>query len=158
LLANLKWCEKDYDLTYYIAEFWNSLSSIIICIIGYIGYKLHPHPSFNSKFQFAFLSICIVGIGSAWFHATLSRKGQLADELPMLVCAAILVHLGVNTFFGKQPKIFDYALILYTIFTLLVTSLLTGDWQFRLFHSTFLYVILSKRCIFFFFSSDNSFN
>lgn len=33
----LDWCEQNYVVTYYVAEFWNTLSSLLIAFWAIIG-------------------------------------------------------------------------------------------------------------------------
>ena len=35
--STIDFCERNYDTTQYIAEFWNTLSSFIFCVTGIIG-------------------------------------------------------------------------------------------------------------------------
>jgi hypothetical protein len=38
--ANIDWCERNYDTSPYIAEFWNALSSLPIFAFALAGYVL----------------------------------------------------------------------------------------------------------------------
>jgi hypothetical protein len=38
--ANIDWCERNYDTSIYVAEFWNALSSIPITLFALAGYIL----------------------------------------------------------------------------------------------------------------------
>lgn len=42
--SNIQWCEEDYAVTPYLAEFWNSLSSIPLFLWGLFGlYMYYQH-------------------------------------------------------------------------------------------------------------------
>jgi hypothetical protein len=36
--ANIDWCERNYEVTPYVAEFWNAISSIPIALCAAVGY------------------------------------------------------------------------------------------------------------------------
>jgi dihydroceramidase len=90
--ANTNWCESDYVVTHYIAEFGNTVSSLFVVIFGIYG--LYRHASFvEARFIVAFVLFFIVGFGSVAYHATLWRSTQLMDELPMLWCNGIFFYI-----------------------------------------------------------------
>jgi dihydroceramidase len=87
------WCEADYHVSPYIAEFWNTLSSLPIVLWGVFG--LHKHSTLRLEFRFV-LSLAlfvVVGLGSMAFHCTLLRVSQLADELPMLMGNSVFLYV-----------------------------------------------------------------
>eukprot|EP00823_Brevimastigomonas_motovehiculus_P009463 TRINITY_DN912_c0_g1_i1.p1 TRINITY_DN912_c0_g1~~TRINITY_DN912_c0_g1_i1.p1 ORF type:complete len:305 (-),score=60.06 TRINITY_DN912_c0_g1_i1:295-1209(-) len=83
--ASMDWCEANYIVTNYIAEFWNSLSSIPLILMGILGVVLtYKFASRERRFLIAFFCLGLVGFGSFCFHATLRQYAQFADELPMV--------------------------------------------------------------------------
>jgi dihydroceramidase len=88
------WCEVNYAHAPWIAEFWNTLSSLVIFFVGAYGalrwWRHREH--LELRFGVAFASLAVIGLGSAAFHATLLRIPQACDELPM-------VWLGVICFY-----------------------------------------------------------
>eukprot|EP01006_Ploeotia_vitrea_P066312 TRINITY_DN94718_c0_g1_i1.p1 TRINITY_DN94718_c0_g1~~TRINITY_DN94718_c0_g1_i1.p1 ORF type:complete len:259 (+),score=2.16 TRINITY_DN94718_c0_g1_i1:45-821(+) len=85
--ANIDWCEENYVVSPYVAEFWNTLSSLPIFLVSVYGLLALPPKASNwMRFRLSFICLGIVGLGSAMFHATLRRTPQLLDELPMLWC------------------------------------------------------------------------
>lgn len=74
--SEFKWCEFQYIQSTYVVEFWNSLTSLFITLVGIYG--LYQ----SSKRAKIFYSLLIfIGLASAYFHSTLSFAGQLLDEL-----------------------------------------------------------------------------
>lgn len=95
--ANIDWCERNYDTTEYIAEFWNTISSIpifLFALAGYIAGKRYAMA--ESRFSLAFFLMMLVGLGSTCFHATLRRYAQSMDELPMLWTSICLFYNAVD--------------------------------------------------------------
>ena len=95
--SSIDWCERNYQLSFYVAEFFNCFSSFQMALLGL--YHLVEAIRFRHELHIvalAFASVT-VGIGSALFHGTLTFIGQLGDELPMLwdmtVWLYILFHL-----------------------------------------------------------------
>jgi hypothetical protein len=114
----IKWCEALYQHSDYIAEFWNTLSSMSFTIISFYGYYKHKDYNFSKKnisnklwFLFG-----IIGPTSMIFHTTLSFFGQFIDEVSILIflfyCMKIIYKLSNVTY------------IIYTISTILITYFL----------------------------------
>jgi len=90
------WCEglkSPYAVTPYVAEFWNTVSSIPIAFFGLCGIVLgHRNVKFKTSFILGYALLGLVGIGSAFFHATNRYFAQLLDELPMLFADVVLLY------------------------------------------------------------------
>lgn len=95
--SNMNWCEEDYVVTPFIAEFFNTLSSIPVAMFGLHGVihvVRHGLGNLNALLHF----LCfIIGIGSMWFHSHLTSTGQAADEVPMLYCSSLMVFAIIRT-------------------------------------------------------------
>lgn len=79
--STIDWCESNYTTSYYIAEYWNSLSSLFITACGMYG--IYKYPSF-----WLFGTLIPIGLSSFYFHATLSLLGQLLDEAFIMIAIA----------------------------------------------------------------------
>lgn len=121
--GNKDWCEQNYAITPYIAEFYNSISSLVILLIGIAGlyvcrkqrrrtlqstrdgftvsqqsFAHIPHPNWpETRFSLAYLVLCFVGIGSFWFHATLQYYAEAFDELPMCYWVLVMLYMLLET-------------------------------------------------------------
>jgi hypothetical protein len=75
------WCESNYAVHGSIAEFWNSLSSIPIALVAAVPdlVPLRLWLSDSNKVRVILLLLVLIGLGSTYFHATLSVWGQVAD-------------------------------------------------------------------------------
>ena len=108
--ATIDWCEINYEITYYIAEFWNTVSNLVMILFPIYGiYWSYKHirsakqskkklQTISSKFTvpstviWCYLGLMLVGIGSWMFHMTLLYPMQLLDELPMIYASGILIY------------------------------------------------------------------
>lgn len=127
--ATIDWCEANYEVTHYIAEFWNTLSNLIMILfplyalywsyihIKHANYlkKKSPHKwkiyfKIPTSIILCHLALLLVGLGSWSFHMTLLYPMQLLDEIPMLFCSAVLIYsnydliLSRREFDAKQAK------------------------------------------------------
>ncbi|CAF3387422.1 unnamed protein product [Rotaria socialis] len=82
--SSIDWCERNYVVTQYIAEFWNCLSSLVFCLLSGILFFQALYYRIENRFLLLCLSYMFVGLGSAFFHGTLTYLGQMADELSMV--------------------------------------------------------------------------
>jgi hypothetical protein len=91
--STVNWCEADYTVTVYVAEFTNTISSLVIVCNGLYGiYRHYGHVEI--RYIWAFAGFIVVGFGSAAFHGTLWRSMQLMDELPM-VCVSQTLNVTI---------------------------------------------------------------
>jgi len=82
--SSIDWCERNYVISWYIAEYWNALSSFIILLTALAGVLQVQRRHLEFRFGLFHGSIILVGLGSVAFHGTLNYFGQMGDELPMI--------------------------------------------------------------------------
>ena len=92
--ASVDWCEPNYLWSPWIAEFWNTLSSAPMVVVGLIAlWRLHRAKwDVELRFVFCFIGLSLVGIGSMTFHGTLLHTAQALDELPMVYCSLVMTY------------------------------------------------------------------
>jgi len=90
--ASLDWCETNYQYSPFIAEFWNTVSSLWLTFLAAFGIYQAAKMRVDKRLYFAYLALGVVGIGSAMFHATLLYSCQLLDELPMIYGTLIFLY------------------------------------------------------------------
>ena len=91
--SSIDWCERNYVVTHYIAEFWNCLSSLSMSVLAGILFVRGLRNKLEHRFLLLSFSFGIVGLGSAYFHGTLTHWGQMADELPMVYSMIVWWYL-----------------------------------------------------------------
>lgn len=112
--ATLDWCEDNYVVSQYIAEFYNTISSLIFPLLAiFTGYRNYKNVGLPKRFIVSFLILGLVGIGSALFHGTLKYSMQLADELPMIYGASqqlfcVIPHFLTGIFLSLTCIIFTW--------------------------------------------------
>jgi dihydroceramidase len=91
------WCEPDYLYSPYIAEFYNTLSSVPIIVTALIAVLIGVRSGFQARFVVPCALTALVGVGSVAFHGTLQYWGQAMDELFMVYAAsAYMVMIALS--------------------------------------------------------------
>jgi dihydroceramidase len=136
--TSVDWCEMNYEVTPYIAEYFNTISSFAMAILGLLGIYLHPWA--ERRFKVAFFATFIVGLGSITFHGTLTKISQAFDEVPMLYTAFAFLYITlVQRYQFRTSTRYQLASAL-CIWASITTYLITayeGKWQFIFFHVSF---------------------
>jgi len=107
------WCEANYVYTNYIAEFWNTISSIPISAFGVFGMWItfnSPQKTFRWSFILAYFGLFIIGLGSALFHATLLFEAQMADEFPMILASLVYAYIVLDVQFVTWKRTMSRAM------------------------------------------------
>jgi dihydroceramidase len=133
--ASIDWCEQNYAVTPWVAEFWNTLSSLAIVAAGLVGLRTRR---FAPEVRLAFALLTLVGLGSIAFHGTLRFELQMLDELPMLYLVTWMAWLLVET--GPERRLgawFPIVLVTYVLLATAGATLNRGGAQFLAFHVSF---------------------
>ncbi|KAI8607261.1 ceramidase [Chytriomyces sp. MP71] len=116
--STLDWCEENYVVTKYIAEFWNSTSNALYILFMFVGLFSAARLGVTEwRVYLSLYSIAIVGVGSFLFHATLWYETQMMDELPMIYGSCIFVYANLRVFpeTNKNNGLLSAALAAYSI-------------------------------------------
>ncbi|KAJ3254671.1 Alkaline ceramidase 3 [Boothiomyces macroporosus] len=122
----------------FLAEYYNSLSSLAMAFVGLLGCYLHPWA--ETRFKVAFLCTSVVGLGSVAFHGTLSKFTQALDEVPMLYSALAFTYITMCQRYKlglSLRRLLAVLLVLHAAITTYLTTAFEGEWQFTLFHISF---------------------
>lgn len=143
-LSSVNFCEPDYFLSDYVAEFHNTWSSLVgISLLPFIA-LLSSNPTKEWRFTIMYLILMAIGIGSASLHATLLALPQSFDEVPMLWMIVIfLFALLENSALPNKPH------YQYLPYMLLVAGIVqTGVYYtFMQYYSVFLLNYVSMAAV-----------
>eukprot|EP00750_Incisomonas_marina_P022030 INCI4827.2.p1 GENE.INCI4827.2~~INCI4827.2.p1 ORF type:complete len:291 (-),score=14.41 INCI4827.2:374-1246(-) len=82
--SSIDWCERNYAVSFYIAEYYNTISNVVLLGLGLWGVALCRKQHFENRFVAVYFGVAAIGLGSAMFHGCLSHVGQQGDETPMI--------------------------------------------------------------------------
>ncbi len=90
--SSISFCEKNYDNSKYIAEYYNTLTAFGSTFIGiyFLNSRLRKETAY---------AMIALGFATAMFHGTMRYWGQWADELTMLYLSFMLikeVHINLS--------------------------------------------------------------
>jgi len=119
--ADVKWCEPNHELSVWVAEPFNTASSLALILLGLHGYtqlENNPLPSVLSavhwRFHNMFKLLIYSGIGSVVHHGSMFWIGQVLDELPSLWGTMLLLFSLVATSQRKADNI-STMLVMHTM-------------------------------------------
>lgn len=138
--SSVDWCERNYEVFFFVAEFWNTVTCLGMVGAGLVGLWLHWDCPIETRFRLAFGLVAFLGGGSILFHAMLKWWGQMLDEVPMLWTALTTSYIVLEdgpTSNGKHGRWLPWALALHAAGTSAAVALASGRWQFFLFHLSF---------------------
>jgi dihydroceramidase len=90
--SSVDFCEPNYAVSPYVAEFHNVWSSLILTGFGVFG-MLYSNPTNEWCIRTMYLTLAIVGLGSVGLHGTLHWLLQSSDEVPMLWQILSFIHV-----------------------------------------------------------------
>lgn len=93
ITASTEWCEKNYEVTPMVAEFYNTVSNAPGIILALIGLYYSISQRFERRFSVLHLSTIALGFGSILFHATLKHAQQQSDETPMVWVMLLYIYV-----------------------------------------------------------------
>lgn len=96
--STIDWCEYNYKVVPFIAEFWNTFTGLSLCLSSFIFYinnkkLIRNLYILNSYLINANYLLFMVGIGTIFFHGTLLYIFQLFDEIPMLLITFDYIYI-----------------------------------------------------------------
>jgi len=130
--SDLDWCEENYVVVPFIAEFFNTTSSLLVFLVGFSVANMFSQGGFirmRSSGGFLLLAMLTMGLGSTYFHACLSRLGQVLDEVSMCWTNTwILIHIRcpkrATKMFGE--RVVSMVSTWYYLAAVVVTTLVIG--------------------------------
>ncbi|CCD24223.1 ceramidase NDAI_0C05640 [Naumovozyma dairenensis CBS 421] len=105
--STIDWCEENYVVSYYVAEWSNTISNIVYLMTTFYSTYCTYRNSLEFRFYLIGAGYGIVGVGSWLFHMTLQYRFQLLDELPMNYAMSIPVWSLVSEAIDEIRSIKD---------------------------------------------------
>lgn len=158
----MKWCEPIYQYSDYIAEFWNTITSLSFTVVALYCYidQNRRKVSFakNIKVRILLFLMSLIGPTSFLFHLTLNFYAQFIDELSVMVflfyCMKQVFDLSNNTYIISVvlsglvswylPFLSPFILLsLGTYLTYETKNLLNGNQSIKLWNKGFYYGVFS---------------
>ncbi|KAL5343032.1 ceramidase [Aspergillus crustosus] len=123
----LNFCEEDYVVTRYVAEFINTLSSLIYCTFGLYGiYQLSRKGQASISRCIPYYGLIGVGVCSAGYHMTLKYHTQMSDELSMHLLTTPLAYRILT--FDQSPRYTRLAGVFFlSLFTIVMVVHMVMD-------------------------------
>jgi len=103
--ATIDWCESNYELTHFVAEFWNTISNVFLLWFAIKGFLMCKRENLSSDLKLLFLFNATIGIGSAAFHGTLLKTMQQLDETPMVLAITQWLYILFKRNIPKTLKV-----------------------------------------------------
>ncbi|KAK8464740.1 hypothetical protein PHAVU_010G071057 [Phaseolus vulgaris] len=145
-------CEKNYEYSSYIAEFYNTISTIPTILLALIGLINAYRERFEKRFCVLYVTIMALAIGSMLYHATLQRVQQQSDEIPMMweILLYMFILYSPDWHYPRTMPIF---LVLYGVIFAIVHSVVRFGIGFKL-HYVILCLLCSPRMYKYYIYSD----
>ena len=87
------------------ANTWSSLAFAVVAIIVIVRWSKARHIASQPAYPVLLaLTLMVVGFGSAFFHATLSFRGQFIDVVGMYLIATFALLYGIDRLIGLGNK------------------------------------------------------
>ncbi|GAA94406.1 uncharacterized protein L969DRAFT_25706 [Mixia osmundae IAM 14324] len=120
--ASIDWCEENYVVSHYIAEFSNTLSNLFFVGLAAFSVIMGMREKLPLRYLLSAAGIALVGFGSFAFHGTLKYQTQLADEIPMLFASSLMTYVVFeDSIEGSKPKLGVWLPILCFSYPTLIT-------------------------------------
>lgn len=133
--STVNFCEEDWQILPHVAEFFNVISSVPIVALGVVGLVIGLKRKYPPRLLILSVLLSMIGLGSIFFHSTLTRMGQATDELSMVVFISSLVYTVFVSPTSASPLLAG-GLVLYT--SALVVAYFVSEASFKIFSLSFI--------------------
>jgi len=118
----LDWCEPNYTWSYYIAEFFNTITSLPAFFLALNGLYLTYKYGYDKRSYLVNSMVGLVGLGSAAFHGTLLYTGQILDEIPMVYASLSFLYAVLEMDSTEKGPVYKYSAPFVISFCALFTA------------------------------------
>ncbi|KAL3458738.1 ceramidase [Aspergillus heterothallicus] len=121
--SHANFCEQDYGITRYIAEFMNSLTNLIYVIYGVYGLRQlrrKANRNIDPLRALPYWGLIGVGLCSFAFHVSLKYHTQMMDDLSMHLATTPVLHRVLTVNSSRRGSIIT-AVVLSAMLLFLIT-------------------------------------
>ena len=129
ITPTIEWCESvthGFAVSKYINQFANTISNLAFIIFPCIQYVYNKQHKLYIPYEIHYcnITICIVGICSAWFHSQNTFISELADEFSMICLMAMYSYISTDLTNRICENIFHrhYTLIVSCLWMCFITT------------------------------------
>jgi dihydroceramidase len=104
----VEWCEAHtdrYSLSPYISEMSNTISNSVFCLVALFSMWNYPK-HISILFTQCDIALFIVGLGSAYFHASETFFGEITDEFPMSILMYYYISIACHIQRWRFPRFY----------------------------------------------------
>lgn len=113
--SSIDWCERNYVVTYYVAEFWNTVSNACLLASGLFAFAVARRFNMEMRWQVHGLAWAFVAFGSMLFHSMLWYSSQLLDELPMVYAALVWCYCLLGIYDDRKARLLRISFAAYAV-------------------------------------------
>jgi hypothetical protein len=138
LPSSISWCEDKYIYSDYIAEYWNTITGLFLCISAICCIIKNDYENIQVLYKSNIL-LFIVGIGTMMFHGTLIYTWQLLDEIPMMLIVIEYYRILTDELLlidYTKSNVINYNIIYYLIPIIILSYYIHPKLQVVMFQGT----------------------
>lgn len=140
--ATIDWCEENYVVLRYVAEFINTTTNLIFMFFAVFAILRLYQNQFEWRFIVGNCGFLLVGVGLWLFHMTLLYEYQLLDELPMLYATCVPFWSILSKGFSKKGEIWAAIGVLSLAATMTIIYIIIRDPTFHQACYAFLNIVI----------------
>ncbi|KAJ5216662.1 alkaline phytoceramidase [Penicillium citrinum] len=133
--SKANFCETDYAVSRYIAEFINSLSNVIYIIYGIYGLRQLRSKAMRSKVNkygdplraLPYWGLIAVGLCSFAFHLSLKYYTQMMDDLSMHFTTTPVLHRVLTANSNRRESIIIAMVLSFVLLVLIAFHTITNE-------------------------------
>ncbi|PKY04679.1 alkaline phytoceramidase [Aspergillus campestris IBT 28561] len=128
--SKVNFCEADYAISRYIAEFVNSLTNVIYIIYGIYGLRQlrqNANKYVDPLRALPYWGLIAVGLCSFAFHASLKYHTQMMDDVSMHFATTPVLHRVLTTNSNRRDFIITTLVLVSTLLLLILFHIITDE-------------------------------
>ncbi|KAL2796588.1 alkaline ceramidase family protein [Aspergillus keveii] len=126
--ANSNFCELDYAITRYVAEFINTLTNLVYIIYAIRGLRnLYKKPEVDTLRTLPYWGLMAVGLCSGAFHMSLKYHTQMMDDLAMHFATTPVLHRVLTINSTRRTSIISAWILACALAALLTFHMVTDE-------------------------------